>query len=377
MRENLERLFEELPIGALLLTPDQKIRYTNGEFADFIGYQREELEGMTISELAVPNERKKLKRGIEHLYRGDHHHLELDTAYVRKDGERVWGYPVRVVYPDPTTEDMDLILMLIVDVSARHHLEIELRRSSRMNALGLLAGSIAHDFNNILTVIMTATSLLKSELDEDKTGYEFIRQIDRASKRGQNLTDQLRRFGREETEEAKVIDINEFLRDIAVMFGRLLPPTVRFELQLSAANPTVLTDEGRLHQIVMNLVLNARDAIKGRGTVTVETMPISSEDVERFPDTEQLAPGKYTRLRICDTGEGIPAELIPEIFEPYFTTKGEEGTGIGLTTVYGLVQEDKGYLNVASSEDEGTCFEIYLPATADTRQIQEAFESTE
>ncbi len=367
MRDEFRRLFEELPIGATVLTPDQEILFVNSAFCNYLGYSSEELVGEPILAFTEFYDRRKLERGLEELYNGDRKYLELETSYICKDGTRVWGYPVRMLHPNPAAEERDTILMLVVDITERRRLEEQLRHTERMSALGLLAGSIAHDFNNVLTVVATFVSLLEVHPEDDVMIAEGIDKIRTSVERGKQLTQQLLEFGRRESSMVERIDINGFLEDIQSMFKRVLPANIQLELHLSDNQPQVVTDEGRMHQLLMNLVLNARDAIEDGGTISIETMSVTGAD-EDVPGAASLGDGEYTRIRVCDTGHGISSKLLPQVFEPYFTTKGQEGTGLGLTTVYGIVEEDKGYIRVDSREGEGTCFDIFLPASSEARR---------
>lgn len=370
MRDEFRRLFNDLPIGATVLTSDQEILYANPAFADYLGYSKDELEGQSILALTKSYDRDKLQQGLEELYNNDRKYLEMETCYLRQDGETVWGYPVRMLHPNPAAEEQDTILMMVVDITERRRLEEQLRHTERMSAMGMLAGSIAHDFNNVLTVVSTFVGLLEARPDDPEIIKEGIDKIRTASERGQELTKQLLEFGRRESSSIEAIDINHFLHDIKAMFDRVLPANISLELNLSDQKPTVVTDQGRLHQVLMNLVINSRDAIDNGGTITVETTSVSADPDQRqaIAGTDALGEGKFTRIRICDTGPGISSELVPRIFEPYFTTKGNKGTGLGLTTVYGIVEEDKGYIRVDSREGEGTCFDIFLPASHRARR---------
>ncbi len=370
MQQKTQNLLDILPIGAVVLSRSQDVVYANDAFMDFIGYSEEELRGMSIQDITDTYNREKLEKGLRELYAGERDHLELETAYLRKDGARVWGYPVRMLFPVEEFEVEDTLLMLVVDITERRKLEQHARRSERLNALGLLAASIAHDFNNLLTVIKSQASLLAAQPNNTELVTEYTERINRSCERGAELTRELVTFGVEDLSEIEKVDINAFMKDVHQVYFRLLPPTITFDLSLSERAPTVMTQRGRLHQIVTNLIINARDAMQDRGTLSIETRLIRTGDSE-FPDTDELGPGNYTLLRISDTGMGIAPENIPKIFDPFFTTKGDVGTGMGLTTVAESVARDNGYLHVEpKGPGGGACFEIYLPADSETYQAQ-------
>lgn len=371
MSQTSQNLLDELPIGAIVLSREQVVRYANDAFIDFIKYPRNELVGMSILEITDSLDRQVLEAGIRELYDGERDFLELETCYIRKDGRRVWGYPVRMLNPRPDDGEADeTVLMFVVDITERRELESHMRRTERLNALGLLAASIAHDFRNLLTIIKSLANLMASHTDDPDLIANYAARIDNTCDRGEELSRQLVEFGTEETERIEQIELNEFLRDVHQVFSRLLPSTVNFEISLSEQAPMVMTQRGRLHQIVTNLIVNARDAMQDRGTVRIETEACSFMDPD-FPETNKLGPGDYTLLRIQDSGEGIAPENVPKIFDPFFTTKGEEGTGMGLSTVSGIINRDRGYLRVVPKTTEGgACFEIYLPADEETYRAQ-------
>lgn len=363
VKDEFQKLFDELPLGVVVLGRDQDIRYANASFCEFVGYDREELQGISILSITGSYDQGELDEGLRQLYAGERTHFEVETSYRRKDGKIVWGHPVRMLHPNPAIDDEDTVLMFVVDITKRRNLQQQLRHSEKMNALGMLAGSVAHDFNNVLTVIKTFVGLLEADPYDPEFIVENVDRIRRTCDRGERLARQLTEFARQESTTVEEVEINEYLINIEEMFSRLLPSTIELELSLTGENPVVNIEEDRLNQILMSLVLNARDAMESRGTIAIDT-ELTTLDQADFPDTEEFVEGTYARLRICDDGAGISSDLLPHIFEPFFTTKGKAGSGMGLTTVYGIVEEDKGYIQVSSKAGEGTCFEIYLPASS-------------
>ena len=360
MKQEFRDLFEELPIGAVIVDPDESIRYANDSFSKYIGYDREELQELSLSDITVSYDGDELREGLEELYEGDRKYLEMETSYLRRDGKRVWGYPVRMLHPNPADDERDTILMLIVDITERRQIEHRMRQNEKLNALGVLAGRIAHDFNNILTVVKTFVGLLEAQPNDPEFIKDSIGRIQTATERGEKLTRQLLEYGRQEDRKVKTLEINEFIRESVEFYSRLLPPTIEIEHKSDDGDILVRIGEGQLDQVLMNLMLNARDAMEDRGKLTVETRRIHSDDPE-FPRVQGLGEGEYASIRICDTGSGISPELMPRIFNPFFTTKGEEGTGVGLSTVYEIVERDRGYVRVESDPGEGSCFEVFLP----------------
>jgi len=254
---------------------------------------------------------------------------------------------------------------VIVDVTERRELEAKLAQAQKMEAVGQLAGGIAHDFNNLLTIASGhARRLVRRE--ELSSARAELTQIITATDRAAELTRQLLAFARRGEGEVVLLDANRTLRTLQPMLRRLLDEDIAFDVSLDERAPHVLGDESNLEQIVMNLVLNARDAMPNGGLLTVATSAASV--VLQEADERGIAPGTYLVLRITDTGTGIPPEVRSRIFEPFFTTKGGKGTGMGLATVYGLVEQAGGYIEIETQPGAGTTFWVALPA-AETAQL--------
>ncbi len=243
--------------------------------------------------------------------------------------------------------------------SERAHLEARLRQSQKMEAVGLLAGGIAHDFNNILTAILGTATLLREEFPPDSTHAAEISEIETAALRGANLTRQLLTFGRRQTVQPRVVDLNAIIRQVGHLLHRLLGEEVRLVTDLTPDGAWVLADPGQLEQVLMNLAVNARDAMPRGGLLTLRTT------LENPPDT---SPGPRVLLVVSDTGVGMPPSVQAHAFEPFFTTKAVgQGTGLGLATVYGIVEQAGGEISLTSAAGVGTTFRIRLPLAAPGR----------
>jgi signal transduction histidine kinase len=262
---------------------------------------------------------------------------------------------------------------------ARHRAETEarnlqeqLRQSQKMEAVGQLAGGIAHDFNNSLTLIKVCSQLALQELNEENPLREKIQQIDEATTRSGELARQLLTFSRRHIEETKVLDLNHILTNLNKMLRRALGENIELVTQLPADLGRLKADPGQIEQVVVNLAINARDAMPGGGRLTLETA-----DVELDPEYARthirVAPGRYVMFSVKDTGKGMPPEVRERIFEPFFTTKEEgKGTGLGLFMVYGIVQKYGGHITVDSEPGAGSVFKIFLPRADE--QAKEAGE---
>jgi two-component system cell cycle sensor histidine kinase/response regulator CckA len=258
------------------------------------------------------------------------------------------------------------------DITDRQNLEAQLRQAQKMESVGQLAGGIAHDFNNILTVIQGHTSLLGMTGNLSEDASESTQQIGLAAERAANLTRQLLTFSRRQIIQPKNLDLNEVVNNMTKMLRRLLGEDVILQVNYTAAVPLIHADPGMMEQILMNLSVNARDAMPKGGRLFVDTslVTIDKTYAENIPEA---VPGEYICLAVKDTGKGIPPEILPRIFEPFFTTKDVgKGTGLGLATVYGIVQQHRGWIKVASTVGEGTVFQIFLPTVPGKLSVQDA-----
>jgi signal transduction histidine kinase len=249
-----------------------------------------------------------------------------------------------------------------VDVTDREQLEAQLRQAAKMEAIGRLAGGIAHDFNNILTVIAGNAEIGLFTLEEDHPLRDRLEAIQQATAHAHDLTSRLLAFSRKQVAAPRVLDLEQVLDGLEPMLSRLLGEKTRFTTLHDARSATVRADPGQVEQILVNLVVNAHDAMPEGGEICVRT-DICSLD-EGFLATRPYAePGTYVRLRVTDEGEGMDEEVLGQVFEPFFTTK-SQGTGLGLSTVYGIVKQAGGFVEVESKPGEGTVVDVYLPHIA-------------
>jgi len=241
-------------------------------------------------------------------------------------------------------------------------LEEQMRQAQKMEAVGRLAGGVAHDFNNILTAILGYADLLDGEVPAEGAAREDLREIRHAAERAASLTKQLLAFSRKQVLTPVVLDLNDVVRGVEGMLGRVIGEDVRLRLRLAAELPRVRADRGQLEQVLMNLAVNARDAMPYGGALTLETGPARVDEAAAAL-RPGLRAGDYARIAISDTGTGMSPEVRARLFEPFFTTKERgKGTGLGLATSYGIVKQSDGYISVESEPGKGSTFEILLPA---------------
>ena len=293
--------------------------------------------------------------------------FDVEFRLVRPDGEertvRARGFSIF-----DTTGEIYRFAGVAEDVTERRTLEAQIRQANKMDAIGQLASGVAHDFNNLLTVILGFGELLTSDAELATRHGKDLGEIVRAAERAAGLTRQLLAFSRQQTLHAAPLDVNALIEDMTGMLGRLIGEHIEVALRLAPDLPMALADPGQIEQVVMNLVVNARDAMAGGGTVTIETTAIDLDN--SWFHEEAIMDGRYVMLSVTDTGSGMSKETQRRLFEPFFTTKPPgKGTGLGLSTAYGIVKQSKGYIWVYSELGSGTTFKVYLPRAVDVAAV--------
>ncbi len=309
-----------------------------------------------------PEDRPRVQGVLERALR-ERGSFQLEERIVRADGAvRVLESRGKVIGDDQGRPAR--LVGACLDVTERRRLEEQLRQSQKMEAVGRLAGGVAHDFNNLLTVINGYSELLLSRLPEEDPNRAAAAAIRDAGGRAARITQQLLAFSRKAVVEPRVLDLNALVRQSAEMLRRLLGEDVVLTTALDPRLGRIRGDAGQIEQVILNLSLNARDAMPQGGRLTLETRPVTvgEEDASRPPD---LAPGQYARLTVADTGVGMPAEVMANLFEPFFTTKAAgKGTGLGLAVVHGVVKQSGGHVEVRSEVGAGTIITVLFPVVS-------------
>jgi two-component system cell cycle sensor histidine kinase/response regulator CckA len=357
----LRSLKESGLIGVSGWASDGKITYANETLAQILGYSQHELLGADASKF-IPVECAEIYRRAEKelLERGrtSIHELQL----MRKDGSRVPVLGGRALVEGTDHSCIGYFLDtsgLKRSEAERKRLEEELVHSEKINALGQLAGGIAHDFNNQLAVIIGYTSLLESKLGSDESSRENTQQVLRAADRARTLIRQLLAFSRKQMLRREVVDLNKLLREMQSMLRPLVNENIEIVLKLSPEPQLVEIDQSQFEQVLLNLVVNGRDAMPQGGVLT---LTLSHSRVESESKESMIGSGEYVTLQVSDTGCGIEDSIKQRIFEPFFTTKQHKGgTGLGLSTAYGIVTQSGGEISVTSKTGIGSSFTIQLP----------------
>src|SRR2546421_1798985 len=347
-------LFEDAPYGVLIVDPqDQSIVEFNSAILQQLGYSREELSRMRICEVEVGVSEAEIQAHMEQNISRDRD--EFETRFRTKSGE------VRdillVVRPLRLTGKVYLHGIL-QDITERNRLKEQLVQSQKMEAIGRLAGGIAHDFNNLLAIISGyAESLTRRLGDENLRAHAS--EIQSAAERGGALTRQLLAFGRRQVLKPEILNLNSCITGMNEILRRLLSRETYIVFKTDPNLADIEADRGQMEQVILNLALNARDAMVGGGTLTIGTAMRTLDATEA--SIRGVAEGEYVILSVADTGRGIEPQVLPHIFEPFFTTKEGKGTGLGLSIVYGIVKQAGGNVLVESEVGEGARFDVYLP----------------
>jgi PAS domain S-box-containing protein len=371
-RRAAERKFEQFlefaPDAIVGIGPSGKIVLINQQAESLFGYNRDELIGELV-EVLVPERFSKVHPNHRVGYfkepRTRSMGVGVELYAVRKDGTE---FPVEISLSSIETEDGILATAAVRDISERAESEREralqeqLDQARRLESVGQLAGGIAHDFNNILGVIMNYAEFVGDELEEDSQARQDVAEIRRAAERAAALTRQLLIFSRREVVQPELLDLRKVVADLENLLHRALGERVALETHFSEDLMAIEADPGQIEQVLVNLSVNARDAMPdgGRLLIEVDNTELDDEYAYMHPDTE---PGAYVRLKVSDTGIGMDEETIQRAFEPFFTTKGKgEGTGLGLATVYGIVTGAGGRIDIYSEPGMGTTIKVHLPA---------------
>lgn len=309
----------------------------------------------------------------EHVFRdrADFHHLVelLGSVDEFKDAEMEWkrkdDFPITVLCSGRKVkgggEDSTYYEVFVEDITERRVLERQLRMAAKMEAVGRLSGGIAHDFNNLLGVIIGYSHMLGRKIDRDNPLHEYNEEIEKAGQRATSLTRQLLAFSRQQMLSPKILNLNELVSDMVKMLPRLIGEDVAVNTELDLTIGRVKADQGQIEQVVMNLAVNARDAMPSGGRLTIKTADVVLDEIYARQHAG-AKPGKYVMLSVSDSGVGMNSETLLHIFEPFFTTKEVgKGTGLGLATVYGVVKQSGGYIWVDSEVGKGSSFQIFLP----------------
>jgi two-component system CheB/CheR fusion protein len=370
-RDYTDNIIQTVPVSLLVLDAKLTVICANQAFYRTFEVARADTEHRLIYELGdgqwnIP----KLREVLDDITKRDSH---IDNFEVEHDfpgiGRKIMSVNGRKLSSNEA-DDCNSILLAIEDITGRRQaeaerlwLEGELRQAQKMESLGTLAAGIAHDFNNILNIVQGYAFVLRDSKITDELVTESVSAIVDSTTRGATIVQQLLTLARKTEPRFELVSIDRLVEELAQLFGKSCPQTIEIKLELSRQTPPILADRNQIFQALLNLCLNARDAMASGGTLTLKTSLVNRNAVRNaVPSSEEVTAEQYVRIDVNDTGEGIDEKVLGRIFEPFFTTKGAgRGTGLGLAVVYGILKHHKGSIQVMSKPGAGTSFQIYLP----------------
>ncbi|HLM99825.1 MAG TPA: response regulator [Bryobacteraceae bacterium] len=365
------RLLAEDTTEAMLVIDGETLAIldANRAAAEKYGYSGEELRRMRLTSLISSEDR-----------------MHFDETLRRDERAAPDFFDIRHVLKNGKSIEVDMLMhriqyggkkaMLVVpqDATRRHHLEEQLRQAQKMEAVGMLAGGIAHDFNNLLTIINGYSQMVLGNLPEGDDNRNSVEQIMKAGERAAELTHQLLTFSRRQVVRPKVLDLNTVVTATAVMLRRLIGEHIELRIVVGPHLAKIHADAGQLHQVILNLAVNSRDAMPNGGTLILETQNVELGEAYGGANAT-IRPGHYVMLAVTDTGIGMDEQTRSRLFEPFFTTKSQgQGTGLGLSTVYGIVKQSNCEIVVYSEPGHGTCVKIYFPVVTE-EPVEDTLES--
>ena len=353
-------LYEHSPDMYHSLDKNGVIQRCNLTESILLGYSKEELVGRPVFKIYHPSQHERVRENLRLIF---------------EEGRELRGIEEQVQHKDGSTIDVSVNTSLVFngdgkpitarmvfrDITEKKKFENQILQSQKIDSVGNLAGGIAHDFNNILTSILGSASIMRRRIKDDLRYVKYVDLIETASRRGAALTRQLLTFARKSSPHVRLVDMNQIIEETIRLIEATTPKSIIIKKSLSVDPAVVNADEGQIQQAIMNLAINARDAMPNGGNlyISCKTAELEEEQARNIPEGK---PGSYVVLTLADTGAGIPHRLLGRIFEPFFTTKEEgKGTGLGLSVVYGVVRSHQGYITVDSEVNNGATFTIYLP----------------
>ncbi len=359
--DRFQRFFEEAPLGIALVDGEGRLTECNDAFSDMVKLPFQHMLGQNLVSLLTQGCRKKVEEAFENIKNGEKESVSLEVEFINPDKESIDNIMAQL-FAGRFMGDTGIVLHFI-DITAQKNLEKQFTQSQKMQAVGQLAGGVAHDFNNLLTAMIGFCDLLLMRHKAGDSSFGDIMQIKQNANRAANLVRQLLAFSRQQQLQPKVMDVTDVITEVSHLIRRLIGANIELKINHERDLGLVKIDVGQMEQVLINLAVNARDAMAkdGGGQLTIKTYNQETKRLKRV-GTEELPAGKWVVIEVSDTGCGIPLEIIERIFDPFFSTKEVgAGTGLGLSTVYGIIKQTEGHIFVDSKVGKGTSFTMYLP----------------
>ncbi len=352
---------EQSPVAILITDPEGRVQYVNRKFTESSGYSMEDILDRNLDPLRTGHADEEAYQRFWQTLRSTGA-WSGELCLTQRKGKPVWE-SVRVSSIRNEAGEITNLLCLREDITDRKQLEEQLRQSQKMESLGTLAGGIAHDFNNMLAIIHGYAELCLNRVgDQDEKMRKYLREVHSAAQRACGLVRQILIFSRKTEVHFTLVSLPQLVRELTALLGETFPRTIALDLDLDDTLPDLRGDQNQLQQVIMNLCVNARDAMPSGGTLTIALRRLSGQALDRFNADPTLY---YACLEVSDTGIGMSAEVQARIFEPFFTTKqAAGGTGLGLAVVYGIILNHFGFIDVRSKPGQGSTFSVYLPLTS-------------
>jgi len=366
--ERLGIIYNESFLGITLIERDGRTVFPNPAFQKLLGYTGEELSRMPFGGYTHPEDCAGTAERMRQLFDGACKNYEAKKRLIRKDGQVVWTR-LFVSLAHNTAGQAAFAIVVVEDITERRRLEEELVEAQKMQVIGQLASGVAHDFNNMLFIIMSYNDMIASGLGQDSPLQAYSHEVRNASERAAGLTRQLLIFSRKQTVEPVVLDLNDVVKDLDKMLRRLIDENIEMKVVPGKEIGRVKADPGYVGQVLMNLVVNARDAMSNGGKLAIATSNVALD--EGYASAHAgVVPGDYVMLSVSDTGAGMSEEVKARMFEPFFTTKPKgKGTGLGLATCRIIVQQSGGHIGVDSEAGKGATFRVYFPRVGQQLEV--------
>jgi len=362
--DRFQRFFEEAPLGIMLMSHDGGIETCNAAFLNMLRCDYDQIHNMPFRQLVLDRDRHTIMQALDAIGQGQQMNAPAEITLSYGD------HNITVQMHGRRFRESNTLVLHFIDLTQQKTLEAQFVQSQKMQAIGQLAGGVAHDFNNLLTAMIGFCDLLLMRHKPGDPSFSDIMQIKQNSNRAANLVRQLLAFSRQQTLQPKVQDITDILTELTHLLRRLLGAKIDMNVLHGENLGLVKVDGGQMEQVLINLAVNARDAMNNEGELTIETRMFENK-APLLQGEDTMPPARWVQIHVQDTGCGIPDEILGRIFEPFFTTKDVgQGTGLGLATVYGIIRQTGGFLHVESKKGEGARFIISLPVASEKEEKQ-------